>query len=82
LEWPRKAFMPPPATPVLPSSSYTIAIVPMFCEPFECCVQPNAYMLVIAWSAAEVSAIHCQASSSLPLREPQILSTHFRVYRA
>ena len=30
LEWPRKAFMPPPATPMLPSSSWTMAIVRMF----------------------------------------------------
>ena len=31
LEWPRNAFIPPPATPILPSRSWTIAIVRMFC---------------------------------------------------
>ena len=47
-EWPRNAFMPPPATPILPSSSCTIAIARMFCEPLVCCVQPSAYSEVIA----------------------------------
>jgi len=75
LEWPRSAFIPPPATPILPSSSWTIAIVRMFCEPFECCVQPSAYMLVMALSGAEVSAIHCQAWTSLSCGEPQMRST-------
>src|ERR1700727_505848 len=46
LEWPRSAFMPPPATPMLPSRSWTMAIVRMFCAPTECCVQPSANRLL------------------------------------
>ena len=60
LEWPRNAFMPPPATPILPSSSCTIAMVRMFCEPTECCVQPSANRHVNALSGAAVVAISSQ----------------------
>src|SRR5258708_2344126 len=45
LEWPRSAFIPPPATPILPSRSWIIAMVRMFWEPTECCVQPSASRL-------------------------------------
>ena len=75
LEWPRSAFIPPPATPMLPSSSWIIAIVRMFCEPFECCVQPSAYMLVIALSVAAVSAIQAQASRNLSCGVPVMRDT-------
>jgi len=45
---PRGAFIPPPDTPMLPSSSCTMAPVRRICAPMECCVQPSAYMMVAA----------------------------------
>ena len=35
--------MPPPATPMFPSSSWTMLIARMFCVPTVCCVHPIAY---------------------------------------
>ena len=55
-ECPRSAFLPPPRTPMLPSSSISIAMARMFCEPFECWVQPSAYMDVIVLVGDDVSA--------------------------
>jgi len=42
LEWPRSALTPPPARPMLPSSSCRIAAVRMICVPNEWCVHPTA----------------------------------------
>ena len=58
--WPRSAFTPPPGRPMLPSSSWIMAIVRMICDPVECCVQPSAYMMVMTLSGADVSAISSQ----------------------
>ena len=46
---PRKAFTPPPARPMLPSSSCTIAAVRMICDP-ERLRQPSAYRIIITRS--------------------------------
>jgi hypothetical protein len=51
-----QAFTPPPAMPMLPSSSWIIAMVRMFCAPTVCCVQPSAYRKVVVLSAALVEA--------------------------
>ena len=67
--------MPPPATPMLPSSSWTIAIVRMFCAPTECCVQPSANRLVIALSGAEVEAKSAQICKNLSCGVPQMRDT-------
>ena len=75
LEWPRKAFIPPPAMPMLPSRSWTIAIVRMFWEPTECCVQPSANRLVRALSGAAVPAISSQISRYLSCGVPQMRDT-------
>ena len=75
LEWPRSAFMPPPATPMLPSSSCTIAIVRMFCEPTECCVQPSANRLVSALSGAEHEANSSQICRNFSCGVPQMRDT-------
>ena len=74
-ECPRSAFMPPPATPMLPSSSCTIAPVRIICEPIECCVQPSAYMMVIARVGVAVEAIISQMCRTLSLGVPQTRST-------
>jgi hypothetical protein len=42
LEWPRSAFTPPPAMPMLPSRSWMMAMERMFCDPTLCWVQPSA----------------------------------------
>jgi hypothetical protein len=75
LEWPRSAFMPPPATPILPSSSCTIAPARIICEPTECWVQPSAYSTVIARVGDEVEAISSHAFCTLSFGVPQTLST-------
>ena len=75
LEWPRNAFIPPPATPILPSSNCTIAIARMFWLPTECCVQPSAYIEVSALSGAAVEAISSQTARNLSTGVPQIRDT-------
>ena len=72
LEWPRSAFMPPPKTPILPSRSCTIAMVRMFCEPTECCVQPSAKRLVSALSGGAQEAKISQSSRNLSCGVPQM----------
>ncbi len=75
LEWPRKAFIPPPATPILPSSNWTIAMARMFWEPTECWVQPRANMLVIALSGGAVLAKSAQICRNLSRGVPQMFDT-------
>ena len=75
LEWPRSAFIPPPRMPILPRSSWTIAMARMFCEPLECCVQPSAYIEVIVRSPLAVVAISSQICRNFAFGEPQIRST-------
>jgi hypothetical protein len=75
LECPRSAFMPPPATPMLPSSSCTIAPVRRICAPIECCVQPSAYRMVMARPGTAVLAIFSHTCRNLSLGVPQMLST-------
>ena len=41
-----RALTPPPAMPMLPSSSWMMAMVRMFWVPTVCCVHPMAYMMV------------------------------------
>ena len=79
LECPRNAFMPPPATPMLPSSSCTMAPVRIICEPTECWVQPSAYMMVMARSGAAVEAIRSQISLTFSFGVPHTRSTISRV---
>ena len=47
----------------------------MFCEPLECCVQPKAYIEVIALSGAEVAAIISQTCRNFSFGVPQMRST-------
>ncbi|KAG0739003.1 hypothetical protein G6F24_017465 [Rhizopus arrhizus] len=75
LECPRSAFMPPPATPMLPSSSCTMVPARTFCAPTECCVQPSAYRMVIALSLPAVDAIMSQTWRMLSAGVPQMRST-------
>ena len=74
-EWPRSALMPPPGTPMLPQSSWIIAAVRMFCEPWLCCVQPSAYMIVIERSPLAVEAAHSQTVRNLSCGVPVMRST-------
>ena len=67
--------MPPPATPMFPSSSWTIAMVRMFCEPIECWVQPSANRLVIALSGWAVDAIRSQTCRYLSCGVPHMRDT-------
>ena len=60
---------------MLPSRSWTIAIVRMFWEPIECCVQPSANRQVIALSGAAVLAISSQISRYLSCGVPQMRDT-------
>ncbi len=75
LEWPRSAFTPPPGMPMLPQSNWIIAAVRMFCDPLECCVQPSAYMIVIARSPLAVSATHSATVRNLSFGVPLMRST-------
>ena len=43
LACPRRAMIPPPGRPMLPSSSWMIAAPRMYCTPTEWCVQPTEY---------------------------------------
>ena len=82
LECPRSAFIPPPRTPMCPSMSCSIAMARMFCEPLECCVQPSAYIEVIALSGAEVAAIISATCRNFSRGVPQMRSTISGVYGA
>ena len=82
LLWPRSAFMPPPAMPILPSSSCMIAAVRIICEPTECCVQPSAYMIVITRLGGADEAIISQTFRKESFGVPQICETISGVYRA
>ncbi|MNZ92662.1 hypothetical protein D3C78_1116940 [compost metagenome] len=75
LEWPRRAFIPPPGMPMLPSSSCTMAPVRIICEPTVCWVQPRAYMMVIALPGCAVSAMASQTLSMVSCGVPQMLLT-------
>ena len=75
LEWPRSAFMPPPETPMFPSSSCTIAAQRIICEPTVCCVQPSAYMIVIARVGVAVEPIISQICRNFSFGVPQTRST-------
>ena len=52
-----------------------MAPVRIICEPIECCVQPSAYMMVIARVAVAVDAIKSQMKRILSLGVPQTRST-------
>ena len=39
---PRRARMPPPGRPMLPSNNWMIDAARMYCTPTECCVHPTA----------------------------------------
>ncbi len=75
LEWPRSALMPPPGTPMLPSSSWIIAAERMFCDPLECCVQPSAYMMVMVRSPLPVEPINSTIAWNLSFGVPVMFST-------
>ena len=75
LLWPRSAFMPPPGSPMLPSSNCIIAAVRIICEPCECCVQPSAYMTVMTRSGADDVAIISQTLRNASFGVPQIFDT-------
>jgi hypothetical protein len=67
---PRSAFMPPPGTPMLPSSSCTMAPVRIICEPWLCCVQPSAYMMVIVRVGTLVLAMYSHTFRNLSCGVP------------
>ena len=48
----------------------------MFCEPFECWVQPSAYMEVIVLVGDDVSEIICATFRNLSFGVPQMRSTN------
>jgi hypothetical protein len=75
LAWPRSALMPPPAMPMLPSRVWMMAMVRMFCEPTECCVQPSAYRMVMVLLAAAVSAMYSQTLRNWSFGVPVTLLT-------
>ncbi len=75
LEWPRSAFTPPPGMPMLPSSSWIMAIERMFWAPVVCCVQPSAYSDVIVRSGVEVEPIISQICRNFALGVPVMRST-------
>lgn len=62
--------MPPPATPMLPSSSCMIAAVRMICEPWLCCVQPSAYITVMVRLLVLVLAMYSQTFRNLSCGVP------------
>lgn len=70
-EWPRSAFIPPPAMPMLPSSSCTIAPVRMICAPIEWWVQPSAYSTVPARPGTAVLASISHTFRNLSFGVPQ-----------
>ena len=51
---PRRALIPPPATPMLPRSIWMMVMARMFCVPTVCCVHPIAYSSVPARSGFPV----------------------------
>ncbi len=53
---PRRAFTPPPATPMFPSMSWMMAMFLIICVPTVCWVQPMAYMMVADFSGPPVEA--------------------------
>ena len=67
--------MPPPRMPILPSTSCSMAMARIFCEPFECCVQPSAYIDVIALFGADVSATILATCRNFSFGVPQMRST-------
>ncbi len=75
LAWPRRAPMPPPAMPMLPSSNWIIAMQRMFCEPTECSVQPSAYRLVITLSLTAVEAMYSHTLRKASFGVPQTCCT-------
>ena len=52
-----------------------MAAVRIICEPWLCCVQPSAYMIVIALSGAAVLAMYSQTLRNLSFGVPVILLT-------
>src|SRR3989440_10580605 len=66
---------PPPATPMLPSSSCIIAPQRIICEPTECCVHPRAYMMVMARVGVEVEPIISHTCRNFCFGVPQTRST-------
>ena len=75
LACPRSAFTPPPAMPTLPSMSWIMAIMRMFCEPTVCCVQPSAYRMVRVLLGAAVPAISSQTLRNWSCGVPVMLLT-------
>ena len=73
LEWPRRAFTPPPAMPTLPSRSCTMAAVRIICDPTVCWVQPRAYMKVRVRSGTEVVAMISHTLRKVSFGVPQML---------
>jgi hypothetical protein len=62
--------MPPPGTPMLPSRSWIIAAVRMFCDPCEYCVQPSTYMNVVVRSPLAVVAMYSHTLRNLSFGDP------------
>jgi hypothetical protein len=58
---------------MLPSNSWIIAIVRMFCEPTECCVQPSAYRIVITRCGVAVDPIMSHTFRNVSFGVPQIV---------
>jgi hypothetical protein len=82
LAWPRKALMPPPGRPMLPSSSCSIAAACINCTEWLWCVHPSAYMIVPARSAVYVDVIISAAAVNASGVQPQMVETISGVYRA
>src|SRR5512139_3388160 len=73
LDSPRRALMPPPATPTFPSSIWMMLIARMFWVPTVCCVHPIAYREVPALSGFPVAEYVSYTLRSVSLGVPVML---------
>ncbi len=67
--------MPPPDTPMLPRSSCIIAPARIIWVPTECCVQPKAYITVMARLGGAVEPMISHTCRNFSFGVPQTRST-------
>jgi len=72
---PRRAKMPPPGRPMLPSSSWRIDAARMYCTPTVCCVHPTEYTKAVVRSRPELSHTASATSMKRSRGTPQTSST-------
>src|SRR5512139_332956 len=81
LDSPRRALMPPPATPTFPSRSWTMDMARMFWVPTVCCVHPIAYSEVPDLSGLPVAPYVSYTFRRTSFGVPVISETSSGVYR-